>query len=212
MKLLIAFCLLSFGLNAQSNIKPFIKAGYYQNFLTNLWLSEFELGGGAQFNDFISLGIYGRFGIREFTRTPYSNYKIGVISIEPSYRILSNKYRLSPVIAYDAGLEIANNGEGKYINTSNFIYYKDKDTGRYTNFRGYFFGKAKIMLSIRDKGFEVLLGATYSTYIFKYFSDYYYFKYYTAKEYQFGFGFETKFKYTFTSKKQKHNKSTIESN
>ncbi len=205
MKLFIAFCLLSFGMNAQSKIRPFVKAGFYQNFLSDLWLNEIEIGGGAQFNDHFSLGLNGRFGVREFSRTPYSNFKTGVISLEPSYRILSNKFMFSPVIAYDAGIEIANNVYDKYTDLENFVLYSYKDYGHYKGLTGLYYGKAKILLSFQRMGLEVLIGVTYGTYIFQYYSYNYttYKQIYYAKHLEYGIGYEMSLKYTFPMKKEK---------
>lgn len=199
MKLLIAFCLLSFGLVAQSKVRPFVNAGFYQNFFSDLWLNEIEIGGGVQFNDFFSFGLNGRFGVREFSRTPYSNFKTGVISLESTYRILGKKFMFSPVIAYDAGIEIANNVYDKYTDLENFNLFSYYDYGHYKGLSGLYFGKAKILLSIQRKGLEILTGLTYGTYFFQYFSsDISYNKpIYLVKRLEYGFGYETSLKYTF---------------
>lgn len=121
----------------------------------------------------------------------------------------------SPVIAYDAGLEIANNGKDKFLNRSSYIFYPNYQEPYYQYNKGLYFGKAKILLSVQWKGFDLLLGATYNTYLFKINrlrptgpQDYPASpnnKFVITETYvdkQFGFGFETSLKYTFPMKKR----------
>jgi hypothetical protein len=213
----IITCLIfiSFKLCAQSNIRPLISLGYYQTFTDNLWLNELELGAGIQFNDYLSTQINFRGSQDRLPQDPSRSFRVASLSIEPSYRILGKKHIFSPVIAYDAGLEIANNGTDKFIYTSNYIYFPTYQQPYSQYNKGLYFGKAKILLSIQWKGFDLLLGATYNTYFFKInrlkpegpqaYPASANNKYLVGETYvdkQFGFGFETSLKYTFPMKKR----------
>ena len=214
MKLIIftLFVFASFQLCAQSNLKPFVKVGYQHVFTDHLRLSELEVGAGVQFNDYFSTQVNFRGSQDRLPQDPPRSFRIATFSIEPSYRILGKKHKFSPVIAYDAGLEIANNAKDRFI--KHYIYrpYYQDSFDKYN--KGFYFGKAKVLLSIQRKGFDFLMGATYNTYAFKFYrlkpkgtqslasetNNYYIADFYT--DWQFGFGFETSIKYTFPMKKR----------
>ena len=210
--LFILSVLAGFQIYSQNNLKPLIKAGYYQTFTNGLYLNELELGAGVQFNDYFSTQVNFRGSQDRLPQDPPRSFRIATFSIEPSYRILGKKHKFSPVIAYDAGLEIANNSKDRFI--KHYIYrpYYQDSFDKYN--KGFYFGKAKILLSIQRKGFDFLMGATYNTYAFKFYrlkpkgsqslasetNNYYIADFYT--DWQFGFGFETSIKYTFPMKKR----------
>ena len=214
MKLIIftLFVFATFPLCAQSKLKPFVKVGYHQVFTDRLWASELELGVGIQFNDYISTQMNFR-GLQDrLPQDPPRSFRIATFSIEPSYRILGKKHKFSPVIAYDAGVEIANNGQDKFSSGYSYLSYYHAYYDKYN--KGLYFGKAKALLSIQRKGLDFLVGVTYNTYGFKFYrlkpfgpqslasqtNNYYIEGEYT--DWQFGFGFETSIKYTFPMKKR----------
>ena len=196
-------------------IKPFIQLSYYQEYLSNVVFEELGLGVGVQFNDYFSTQINLRGTQKAFFLNESGNIRFGTLSIEPSYRVLGKKHMFSPVIAYDAGLEIANNGKDRFIYTSNYVYFPNYEQPYSQYNKGLYFGKAKILLSVQWKGFDLLLGATFNTYLFKINrlkpdgpqdypaspnNNYLVTETYVDKE--FGFGFETSLKYTFPMKKR----------
>jgi len=206
-------------LSAQSNVKPFIQLSYYQEYLSNVIFEDLEFGVGVQFNDYFSGQINLRGTQKAFYLNESGNVRFASMSIEPSYRILGKKHMLSPVIAYDAGIEIANNGRGKYIYLSNYVFFPNYDIAYHQFNKGLYYGKAKLLLSIQLKDFDILVGATYNTYVFQF----YHLKpngpqsyppspenkskaTYKFPDTQFGFGFEASLKYTFPMKKRSHDK------
>jgi hypothetical protein len=202
----------------QSVIKPFIQLSYYQTYTDYFALNELELGAGIQFNDFLSVQVNFRGSQKGYYQDQSRSFRFATMSIEPSYRILGKKYRFSPVIAYDAGLEIANNGKDRFIYTSNYVYFPTYQQPYSQYNKGLYFGKAKILLSIQLKDFDILVGATYNTYFFKinrlipdgpqdYSANNKYLLGETHVDKQFGFGFETSLKYTFPMKKQQAKKA-----
>jgi hypothetical protein len=206
---------ITFQLSSQTALKPFIQLSYYQDYLSQVVFEELELGVGVQFNDYFSTQINLRGTQKAFFLNESGNIRFGTLSFEPSYRILGKKHMFSPVISYDAGLEIANNGKDKFIYTSNYIYFPTYQQPYSQYNKGLYFGKAKILLSIQWKGFDLLLGATYNTYFFKInrlkpegpqaYPASANNKYLVGETYvdkQFGFGFETSLKYTFPMKKR----------
>ena len=211
----IALFLVTFQLHCQTAIKPFVQLTYYQSYLNDIFLDELELGGGIQFNDYFSTQVNFR-GAQEafFSQEPSINFRFATISIEPSYRFLGKKHIFSPVIAYNAGIEIANNGKDKFIKMSNYSY-KPYYHSPYVQYdKGLYFGKAKVLLSIQRKGVNFLIGATYNTYFFQFHNlipqgtqsivaiDNKYKNMGLLRDWQFGFGFETSIKYTFPMKKR----------
>lgn len=207
----------SFQLYAQSSLKPFLKIGYFQTYTDYFALNELGLGGGVQFNDYVSTQINFRGSIQRVLNGPSENFKIASVSIEPSYRILGKKYMFSPVIAYDAGIEIANNGKDKFIFDYVYRPYYQSPYSKYN--KGLYFGKAKILLSIQWKQLDFLIGATYNTYFFRFYElEPYGPQTYGGKnnnykivgtftDGEFGFGFETSIKYTFPMKKREVKKT-----
>jgi hypothetical protein len=219
MRTILIFLIFStFQLYAQSNIKPFIKLGYFQTYTDRTALNELELGAGVQFNDYLSAQVNLRGSQNRLQQDPPRSFRFATISIEPSYRILGEKYMFSPVIAYDAGLEIANNGKDKF--SSGYVYLINYESPYNQYNKGVYFGKAKILLSIQLKDFDILVGATFNTYFFKFnrlipdgpqaYPASANNKYLVGETYvdkQFGFGFETSVKYTFPMKKQQAKKA-----
>jgi hypothetical protein len=215
MRIIVAFLVFTnFQLCAQSNIKPFVKVAFYQSYLDIPRVSELEFGAGVQFNDYISAQVNLRGSQQGYYQDPSRSFRFATLSIEPSYRILGKKHLFSPVIAYDAGIEIANNGQDKFIYTSNYFYYPYYHSSYNKYNKGLYFGKAKILLSIQWKGLDFLVGATYNTYFFKFYrlrpegpqslasNDNQYKITGTYTDGEFGFGFETSIKYTFPMKKR----------
>jgi hypothetical protein len=215
--LIVSFCLVTVSqLCGQSVIKPFIQLSYYQTYTDYFALNELELGAGVQFNDYISAQVNCRGSIQRVLNGPSENFKIATLSFEPSYRILGKKHMFSPLIAYDAGLEVANNGKDKFI--YDYVYHPSYQEPYNQYNKGLYFGKAKILLSIQLKDFDILVGATYNTYFFKinrlipdgpqdYSANNKYLLGETHVDKQFGFGFETSLKYTFPMKKQQAKKA-----
>lgn len=210
----------SFQLCAQSNLNPFLKISYFQVYTDHLGLNELELGAGVQFNDYISAQINIRGAQDPIFKDPLGKFQVATFSIEPSYRILGKKYMFSPVIAYDAGIEIANNGKEKFIYMSNYVYFPYYESSRHKLNKGLYYGKAKVLLSIQWKQLDFLIGATYNTYFFRFYelepdgpqtypasAENKYKIVGTFTDGEFGFGFETSIKYTFPMKKQQAKKA-----
>ena len=203
---------MSFQLYAQSNLKPFIKIGYFRTYTDYFKMNELEVGAGVHFNDYFSTQVNFRGSDDRLPHDPPRSFRVATFSIEPSYRILSSKYMFSPVIAYDAGIEIANNSKDRFIKLYTYRPHYHAYSDKYD--KGLYFGKAKALLSIQRKGLDFLIGVTYNTYGFKFYrlepigpqslasqeNNYYIEGTYT--DWQFGFGFETSIKYTFPMKKR----------
>lgn len=220
MRILTAILILAtFQLYSQTGLQPFLKLAFYQSYLETPRVSELELGAGIQFNNYISTQINFRGSQKGYYQDQSRSFRFATFSIEPSYRILGKKHMFSPVIAYDAGIEIANNGKDKFIYMSNYVYFPYYESSYHKFNKGLYYGKAKILLSIQWKGIDFLMGATYNTYFFQFYNlepkgpqtyggkDNKYKIVGTFTDGEFGFGFETSIKYTFPMKKREAKKA-----
>ncbi len=152
---------------AQNKMKPIISASYmYSVPFDGLFSEEAQIGGGMQFNDYLSLQINVR-GIQNAYNEVHP-LRIATLSLSPSYRILKRKYFASPVIGIDVGTQVWSNGKGRYIDRGwRFITKPANSYDGYSYSRGLFFGRAKLLADFRIWNFNLLIGASYNVYYIK---------------------------------------------
>ena len=184
MKLFIAFCLLSFGLSAQTKLRPNVGVNY--SYLTsfasqgkvNVYVHFMDISGGIRIDDhiFFDLGLGVDLGPK---RSPGQTIQLKSLtnSLGINVRILKSKYIFSPMMGVNFGYEIASYAKGKtitmdpfgIINPSAMIlvdnnpYDAYNSTGDYYTYnKMLYFGRAKLLLDVELKNINIRAGAHFN--------------------------------------------------